>query len=476
MKRFLTLMLSLLMAFGVFSLVACGGEDTPDAPAVPEYTITFDYAGGTGETLTKKVKANTEIGELPTPSVMPTGKTFESWKTANGVSINKDTKYIFDRDITVFANYYAFIYEISYDANGGTLGDEIIRSYSVSEEDVSLPVPTQSGYTFLGWKTDAEATPIKSIPAGTIGALDLVAAWEANVYKITFNYGGGSGTVEEKYVVQGEDIVGLPTPTTVPNGKVFGGWKMQDGTLIPNGTKYSFADDINLEAIYSDETYSITYDVAGGNALPGDAITSYSISESDIALPAPTKKGYDFAGWDDGDGNYITVIGSGTFGNLDLTATWQPKQYTITFNYGDGEGTEITRDVEYDQVIQNLPVPSAVPAGKSFKCWKTESGSVFAENTQFTFDESITLIAGYETVFFTVELDNTSASSITNWADETTGAKTMEVNVGDTITFPAIDWDGKTTQQKNDSDYRFIGWFYLDKNGVERELTAQTIF
>nr|MBO4517368.1 hypothetical protein [Clostridia bacterium] len=47
---------------------------------------------------------------------------------------------------------------------------------------------------------------------------------------------------------------------------------------------------------------------------------------------------------------------------------------------------------------------------------------------------------------------------------------------GDTITFPAIDWDGKTTQQKNDSDYRFIGWFYLDKNGVERELTAQTIF
>lgn len=541
MKRLLAFILSAIMVLGAFTLCACGTEDVP---AVAEYTITFDYGDGVGTVSDKKVKDNEEIGELPMPSIVPQGKTFEGWQTEDGAPIAEDTKYTFGKNITIIARYDAIIYNISYDAKGGTLDADVIRSYSISDSDIALPVPNKLGYTFLGWKANAEATPVKNITAGTIGTLALVAEWQANSYKINFHYGDGAGDLTEKTVKQDETVDDLPTPSVLPAGQKFVGWTKQDNTPITQGTSYTFADDIDVYAVYSNEDYYIGYDANGG-ALPQNTVMSYNISETDIPLPTPERKGYTFSGWKTVNDSIITVITAGTCENLDLTATWQPNRYTITFVYGSGDGTEKTRNVDYDQVISNLPVPSTLPTGKEFKGWQTEQGSAFEENTIYKFEANISLIAVYDFVHysieydvqggtqganaisyyiysetdtalpvptksgyiflgwqdgdniikklaaytmenknliavwtdhFTVYLDNSSSQSFTKWADGTTGVKTVEVNVGGTITFPKIVWDNYTYQERNNSDYDGVVWLYTDKNGEERELTAQTRF
>ena len=404
MKRLLAFMLSAIMVLGVFSLVACGGKETPDAPAVAEYTITFNYGDGVGTVSDKKVKDNEEIGELPRPSIVPQGKTFEGWQTEDGAPIAEDTKYTFGKNITIIARYDAIIYNISYDAKGGTLDADVIRSYSISDSDIALPVPNKLGYTFLGWKANAEATPVKNITAGTIGTLALVAEWQANSYKINFHYGDGAGDLTEKTVKQDETVDDLPTPSVLPTGQKFVGWTKQDNTPITQGTPYTFADDIDVYAVYSNEDYYIGYDTNGG-ALPQNTVMSYNISETDIPLPTPERKGYTFSGWKTVNDSIITVITAGTCENLDLTATWQPNRYTITFVYGSGDGTEKTRNVDYDQVISNLPVPSTLPMGKEFKGWQTEQGSAFEENTLYKFEENISLIAVYDFVHYSIEYD-----------------------------------------------------------------------
>ncbi|MBR0189246.1 MAG: InlB B-repeat-containing protein, partial [Clostridia bacterium] len=113
--------------------------------------------------------------------------------------------------------------------------------------------------------------------------------------------------------------------------------------------------------------YSITYHLGGGQ-LPADAVSEYSLYDKDISLPTPTKAGHTFTGWNTGT-EVITVIAAGTKGDLNLTATWQANSYTITFNYGEGSGTETTRGVTYGSTVTDLPVATA-PAGKTFTAWK----------------------------------------------------------------------------------------------------------
>ena len=221
--------------------------------------------------------------------------------------------------------------------------------------------------------------------------------------------------------------------------------------------------------------YTITFNYGDGTGETATKKVSDNAAIGELPIPSAEPDHQIFEGWKLDNGTVVDATTLYTFGT-DITLTaYYSQAYIITFNYGDGAGAVLNKKIKDNAAIGNLPVPSDVPSGKFFLNWQTEGGTVVDKTTVYNFGEDITLIAYYVEAF-TVELDNTSASSITNWADETTGAKTMEVNVGDTITFPAIDWDGKTTQQKNDSDYRFIGWFYLDKNGVERELTAQTVF
>ena len=329
-KRILALLLTFFSAFLCVTSFGCGREE--DEPVAVYYTVTFDYGDGSGTETFRRVEYGAEVKNLPSPSETPSGKSFTGWRTEDGRIFANGTKYSFEGNITLTAQYSAEIYTITYNvAGGGTLSGEIITSYSVSDDEIALPIPTKAGYNFSGWDNGTEI--ITEIAAGTTGNLTLTAVWQAKTYTITFDYNGGTGTETSRNVEYDSMISTLPTPSEPPVGKLFTSWQTEDSSFFIEGTVYSLDKNITLTANYSYEIYSITYNVAGGNTLPADAPTSYTVIDADITLPTPTKTDGVFLGWKESENSdvYITVIPSGSTGNKSFIAVWQ-SQFVITLN------------------------------------------------------------------------------------------------------------------------------------------------
>ena len=81
------------------------------------------------------------------------------------------------------------------------------------------------------------------------------------------------------------------------------------------------ANDITVEAKWAINSYDITYDLAGG-VNNSENPTTYTIESGLITLKNPTRVGYTFVGWYNGE-QLVTIIDSNTLENITLTAKWK---------------------------------------------------------------------------------------------------------------------------------------------------------
>jgi uncharacterized repeat protein (TIGR02543 family) len=118
-------------------------------------------------------------------------------------------------------------------------------------------------------------------------------------------------------------------------------------------------------------TYNITYELNGGTD-PGNPST-YTVADLPITLQPPTKSGYDFTGWTEGDS--ITV---GSTGDKTFTAQWSAINYNIAYELNGGvnhEDNPATYTVE-DLIVLKAPTKS----GYDFTGW-IEGDSITAGST-----------------------------------------------------------------------------------------------
>ena len=219
--------------------------------------------------------------------------------------------------------------------------------------------------------------------------------------------------------------------------------------------------------------YNISYDLAGGE-LPADAIATYTESDKDTALPVPTKADYVFLGWlESGKTELVTVIAAGSTGNKTFTAVWRSGAYNITYDLVGGElPADAITTYTLSETDIALPVPTKI--GYVFLGWM-ENGTtlvnVIAAGT--TGDKAFVALWRSQ---FTVVINNATDAAFTAWADNSTGSKTVYVSGGNKLTIPAIKWDSYDENQKNSEDYTFKGWFYKDKDDVERQFDSDVAF
>ena len=155
---------------------------------------------------------------LPTPT--RGADTFAGWYTAKtgGALVNQGGSLVANVSHTLYAhwNQAASSNTVYFDAAGGSVV-ETQRLVSEGAALGTLPTPTRSGYTFLGW--------FAQIAAGSImGDADIhaVAKWQGIPVTITFNANGGSVSPSSRTVATGGQYGALPVPTR--SGKVFQGW------------------------------------------------------------------------------------------------------------------------------------------------------------------------------------------------------------------------------------------------------------
>ena len=148
------------------------------------------------------------------------------------------------------------------------------------------------------------------------------------------------------------------TPATTP-GCTFGGWNKADGTAWDYASD-KVTDNITLYAKWAANTYTITFDTAGGSEI---APITQDYGTVITAPEAPTREGYTFIGWDK---EIPTTMPAE---NMTVTAQWEINQYTITFDTNGGsEIAPITQD--YGTAITAPADPTR--EGYTFIGWDTE--------------------------------------------------------------------------------------------------------
>ena len=332
------------------------------------YTVTMDTAGG-DPIRPIQYTVESEAFQLPTP--VRTGYIFLGW-TGEGITEPQKAMEIpqgSTGDRTYTANWQVIEYTIITLLEGGNAGSSEVYFYTV-EQTVTLPTPTRTGYTFLGWTGEGITTPQPNvtIPKGSTGDKTYIENWKLTEYNITMDLNGGSGQEKVVYTMTDEDFE-LPTPTR--NGYEFVGWTgerittPQTSVKIPTGSTGNKAYTANWKVI----EYTITLDTNGGPAV---SPIKYTVEDS-VTLPYLLRTGYEFVGWTlDGSGMIPAtplIIYYGTTGNLRYKAEWRLAEYTITMDLNGGSGQE---KMVYTITDEDFELPTPTRNGYEFVGWTGE--------------------------------------------------------------------------------------------------------
>lgn len=379
----------------------------PEPPAPTKTTITFDAPGYNCD----KTSIEVTFGEeYSLPVLEKDGYIFNGWTMDSSSIPTTGVWAMEDTEITLTpATWSLKTYTITYIIDGGVNDPNNPNTFTV-EDEINLLNPTKE-YTksFLGWYTDAELTQKIEIISGQTANIVVYAAWEYSNFTITFNTDGGNLDSLEKNVIYGNNYE-LPIP--VKNGYDFDGWYDSNGDLIAQNGQWLIESDATLIAKWKEISYTIEYDLDGGNQLGIGWVTTYTVNSENFTLPVPEKAGKIFLGWTTESTTIpkaMLTIEKGTTGNLKIYANWCDEKDESGFLYRiNSDGTAAV--VGYVGVIGNMTIPSEFDG---------HTVTVIANDAFNGFEDKLTGQSGNN--FYTLQIPKTiiriGANAFANCAD-----------------------------------------------------------
>lgn len=321
-----------------------------------EYSISYDLDGGVVSSNNPDRITNSEEKALIEPT--KNGYEFIGWEVVSGDATITDTsiKLNTNDNVSLKAKWIANTYTLVY--SGKTYAtctyDEECILADLAEED------WDEGKKFINWIYNGnDLGDVVYNLTSEVKSLDIEPKYENITYYILYNYDGGvvSTSNVATYNVDSSTIT-LNEP--IKFGYEFVNWRIDDedskATLVENTLNInSNVGNINITALYSINTYNVTYDLDGG--LP--AIDSHTciVNSCTISDVVPTKENYDFVGWIDSNNGYIYEVGSSISVSSDVTlkAKWSSKNinsYKINYHLNGGSfideaGNEIAPNISY---------------------------------------------------------------------------------------------------------------------------------
>ena len=295
---------------------------------------------------------------------------------ANWQAANNNTAYI--------RGYATTSYEVIFNSDGGS--DVVTQIVKYGEKAEAPEAPTMKGYNFLGW-FDKDGNPF-NFDTSITHKTELTARWEKKTYTVvgklylngkpvmkadgtsqylstplTGLYGEAidytsTKTWAENLVLTDIDLANEPIKATV---KIY----KDGGTWDPSAT---FGNpDVSPNYVWVDVT--TYYEVVFNTGVEGLTVDTQTVKYGDkVEKPEdPTREGYKFLGWfKDGEDtafDFDTPITQKT----ELTARWEKKTYTVTFDPNCGAVEPTSKTVTFDDAYGDLPTPTR--AHHTFKGW-----------------------------------------------------------------------------------------------------------
>ena len=355
----------------------------------------------------------------------PTNLPFEVTYTESGETQRSEIKgsdlsnngyyWTFDKSFvtngrTIYVNvYYAPVYKLIYNANGGTgtvpatTGNHLSGSQAAIENNWNKLSREDS--RFLGWSLTPDNDPNGVITDAnvTFGSRDitLYAVWEAKEqYQVKYfgncddaddGHDDGTRLAVDTYY-EGKTVtvranVKDGNPFFVRTNYNFLGWaRNQNATepeYIPGQSGHdSFVinENTDLYAVWSENTrYTVLYRIVGDNqpdvTLDQYTGTYYGGTTLEKKNKAIDVSGYDFSGWsyddaasDDAD-TFVTPEG-----NLVITGTFTPHTHNVTYAVTSNDNPafnlpEPKNNVAYGSTVTGIAQPLTPPEGFTFTGW-----------------------------------------------------------------------------------------------------------
>lgn len=296
-----------------------------------QITVTFNPNGGGVSPLTKVVKKGGIYGEMPTPT--KAGYTFNGWVGKNlfdkTATAYKKGPYLRGSDGEEVSNGAYSIYQIQVPA-GATL--------TITNSGQSI-APGYAFYTALGAYITGANYEQKAVITTTVPA-------NATYIRVSVNFGEEYRKDIDYFQVE----IGS-TQTTYENYKI-----------ITPSTNITSTQNHALCAIWTENVYTVTYNLDGGTNAAGNPAT-FKCSNLPIALLDATKNGEYFAGWylDAEFTKRVTKIDAGSLKNIELWARFS--QSPLVFDLVGSSAysvraanTSISGDIEIPQTYNGKPV------------------------------------------------------------------------------------------------------------------------
>jgi len=197
-------------------------------------------------------------------------------------------------------------------------------------------------------------------------------------YTVTFDLAGGERTGGGELSQIVEEGKSATAPEAVRDGYKFAGWE-GDWTNVTS-------DRVVTAQWAKKETYTVTFDLAGGR-LPSGSPGRITYVREGESLPVSSvpkasevaREGYEFAGWD-GDWTNVTEVRT-------ITAIWrkipekEPDVYTVQFDLAGGKrtgGGALNQTIEEGK---SATVPEVTRAGYEFAGWDGDYTNVASDRT-----------------------------------------------------------------------------------------------
>ena len=281
-------------------------------------------------------------------------------------------------DVTLTAQKVANTYTVKFYANGGSgsMSNQVF-TYGTAQ-NLTANAFTRTGYTFAGWNTQADGNgtsysdkeSVKNLTTTNGGTVNLYAKWTANTYTVTFDRQGGNGGSTSATATYDAAMPAITVPTRT--GYTFGGYYTEtngggtqyykaDGT---SAKSWNIAEATKLYAKWTATDYAITYDLDGGSVTTANP-TTYNVETPTFTLNNPTKAGYTFIGWTEGNDNTlmptVTITKGSSTKDLNYTANYEIARFTqgsLSYEW-TGSGTEV-EVTACDPSVTSVTIPATV--------------------------------------------------------------------------------------------------------------------
>lgn len=293
-----------------------------------------------------------------TPDRLTTGEAFHGGIYAFGPMANRDTTGVITLTGGLIKNNGRYAINAAYHTTIYANGGEVYGGVYLNQSSKITCLAEDNGITAFKGKTVIGGTSSvypSHVDWGLFyGGLDIYG----NTTGVIVTYKDGDSEYAKQVLPSGTLATRPDAPAATP-GYTFGGWNKADGTAWDYASD-KVTDNITLYAKWAANTYTITFDIAGGSEI---APITQEYGTVITAPEAPTREGYTFIGWDK---EIPTTMPAE---NMTVTAQWEINRYTITFDTAGGsEITPITQD--YGTAITAPEAPTR--EGYAFMGWDRE--------------------------------------------------------------------------------------------------------